>query len=173
MSRIAILKENAFQKETLFGTLILGSFVFGFYKLMILSAKKHASKKLQLSFKNLRVKKVTLNDGITFDVFFNASNPTGTELTFSQPYVQILIPDNKGVMSPIAISDNAKETVTLKGQETSVIPVSLQITPVQALKLPNLIKYLWNRYLIKLGSFIIDGSINKRLRESAEGLSKA
>ena len=136
-------------KELLIGTsVVVGAIaIYGIPKIIKLIDEKHATEQLKLSFKNLRVKNVTLNEGVTFDVFFNASNPTPTALTFSQPYVQISIADNKGNMTSIANSDTAKKTVTLTGKETNSFPVSLQITPAQALKLPNLIKYLFQRYI--------------------------
>ncbi len=111
------------------------------------SSKVHAAEKMQLAFNKLQIKKASWANGIQMNVVLRASNPTATDLEFSQPYVQVFVQDSSGNFAPIAISEDAKKQIALPGRKTSDFDVSLQMTALQALKVPGFAGYVIKKYL--------------------------
>ncbi len=114
-----------------------------------LSAKKHAADKLTISLKKFQIKNASFTNGILFKVFLNITNPTPTKLSFTKPFVQIFLKNEKGEPSAIASSENDSSMVVLNGRENTEMAIELRLPLMAALKLPNLLSYLVTQFLDK------------------------
>ncbi len=112
------------------------------YGVTSLSSKAAAASDLKIAFGSLNIKKVSFKDGILMDVILKATNGSSQDLEFSQPFVQISILNDKGVLTPIALSNDANGMVKLPARKTSDLKFNLQVTPLQATKIPGLIMHM-------------------------------
>ena len=114
-----------------------------------LSAKKHAADKLTLNLTKFQIKSASFTSGILFKVFLNITNPTPTKLSFTKPFVQIFLKNEKDAPSAIASSENDSSMVVLDGRKNTEMTIELRLPLMAALKLPNLLSYLVTQFLEK------------------------
>lgn len=137
-----------------------------------LNSKAKAASDLKIAFGSLNIRKASFKDGVLMDVVLKATNNSTTELKFTQPFVEVSIKNTKNELAPIANSTDAEGLTVLPARKVSDLKFNLNISPVQALKIPGLLMHFVNKSIAKItGAKIADQKLLLEFGFTAEGIN--
>ena len=108
---------------------------------------------------------------INFNAKLNIKNPTGNDLTISQPYIKVFYKDDT---NPIGVSIPSDKTYVIKAKQTTPIEINVEFASIKVLpQMPDIVKYMAKRVFgaastrnVKMEMQVSGNGINQTVKQT-------